>query len=131
MTQVITKTLRDEIDRLIGELAEWKDGPQSDDATLAYLLAEVVTAIRGRVEEEHIAVLCGIAADLLRRFRATLPTPAYRDKNGAPVYTCEQLAGVVGLRAEEVTLAADAIAADDPEGRYVRRVSIDDLTSVN
>lgn len=123
-------TPHDKIDRLIGDIAARNTTPQLSDVTLAAIVADVATAINGRVEDENVAMLVDVAAALLRRFTSTLPPAAYRDDNGEPCYTSEQLAAFHGISVAEVEALANRISADDPEGHYVRRIEISNLNPV-
>lgn len=119
-----------EINRLIDEFASQIEHPETDDGVLATILADVAKAIYGRLDTKHVALLVGVAAHLLCRTTARLPPAAYRNKDGEPCYTSEQLAAFHGVSVAEVEAAAVRISANDPDGRYVRRIDIAELTSV-
>lgn len=95
--------------------------PRADDVTLSQLLVRVLEDIgSGRIiQDESLAVLYGIAAELFGRVRDHLPAPTRCDAAGRPVWSDEQVAELLGV---PVATVHAQIAAFEAEGAPVRAV---------
>lgn len=88
--------------------------PRADDTTLAHLLIEVLgeVGISGRIPDESLAVLYGIAAELFDRVRNNLPAPTRCDADGRPVWSEQQIADTLGVPVEQVRARVEALEAE-------------------
>lgn len=79
--------------------------PPANDAVLVNLLAEVLeeAAInQGRISDDSLAMLYGIATELFSRVRDSLPATTRCDTEGRPAWSAQQVADHLGVPVEEV-----------------------------
>ena len=80
-----------------------------DDLTIASLLLDVIVTEQRGLQDESLAVLCGLAAAHFGRASAALPAAQHVNAQGERIYTEADVAKHVGIPIEQVRAHADEL----------------------
>ncbi len=93
--------------------------PCADDRLLVNLLIDVLAKVDADriIHDETLAVLYGIATELIDRVRDTLPAPIHCTAAGHPVWSEQQVADALGITVEEVRARLEMLEAEGSASR--------------
>lgn len=106
-----------------------KPGP--DDLTLLQMLTDVIVSEQTRLKHENLAVLAGMAAALLERFKQQMKPAKQMTTDGEPVYSEADVAAQLGISVEQLRQHAAEMAKEMPNEDLFRNVDPSTLHRVN